>query len=105
MLRFSIRKYSFSLISILYNTFNESNLFNDDTIKDLKIDDPIIDFDKEKKIIDDNIKSIGLSETIKDDPILSQENRNVFLSPKTKNHEKTYFFNVFFAKYYLRFFF
>ena len=52
------------------------NLFSNNDIKDLKIDDPFVDFGKEKEKTEDNIKSIGLSETIKDDPILSQENKS-----------------------------
>jgi len=52
------------------------NLFSNNDIKDLKINDPIIDFGKEREKTEDNIKSIGLSETIKDDPILSQENKS-----------------------------
>lgn len=59
----------------------EFNLFNDNDIKDLKINDnPIIDFDKEKNDMNNNIKSIGLNEPFKDttipnDPILSNENK------------------------------
>ena len=52
------------------------NLFSNNNINDLKIDDPIVDFGKEKEKTEENIKSIGLSETIKDDPILSQENKS-----------------------------
>ncbi len=52
------------------------NLFSNNDINDLKIDDPIVDFGKEKEKTEENIKSIGLSETIKDDPILSQENKS-----------------------------
>ncbi len=52
----------------------EFNLFNDNDIKDLKIDDnPIIDFDKEKKSMDDNIKSIGLGDNINNDPVLPND--------------------------------
>ena len=61
----------------------EFTLFNDNDIKDFKIDDPIIDFDKEKQSMNDNIKSIGLSDPAKsdapilpNDPILSSENKS-----------------------------
>ena len=54
----------------------EFNLFNDNDIKDLKIDNnPIIDFDKEQNDMN-NIKSIGFKDTtIPNDPILSNENK------------------------------
>ena len=72
------------------------NLFSNNDIKDLKIDDPFVDFGKEKEKTEDNIKSIGLSETIKDDPILSQENKSNegefrpihMLSPQEIKNEK-----------------
>ena len=54
----------------------EFNLFNDNDIKDFKIDDVIIDFDKEKKDMD-SIKTIGFNDTpiMKDDPLVNMENR------------------------------
>jgi hypothetical protein len=85
---------------------DEFNLFNDNDIKDLKIDDnPIIDFNKEKKDMDDSIKSIGLSDTkmndtksmLDNDPILSNENKSEsygefkpihMLSPQDIKNEK-----------------
>ena len=55
----------------------EFNLFTDNDIKDLKIEEPIIDFGQEKKTTEDNIKSIGLSNNVlKNDPIISQENKS-----------------------------
>ena len=61
----------------------EFNLFNDNDIKDLKIDNnPIIDFDKEQNDMN-NIKSIGFKDTtIPNDPILSNENK-----PNNNNDE------------------
>ena len=85
---------------------DEFNLFNDNDIKDLKIDDnpvnndPIIDFGKEKKDMDDSIKSIGLSTPtpkMENDPILSNENKSEsygefkpihMLSPQDIKNEK-----------------
>ena len=85
---------------------DEFNLFNDNDIKDLKIDDnpivndPIIDFGKEKKDMDDSIKSIGLSTPtpkMENDPILSNESRSEtygefkpihMLSPQDIKNEK-----------------
>ena len=85
---------------------DEFNLFNDNDIKDLKIDDnpinndPIIDFGKEKRDMDDNIKSIGLSTPVskmENDPILSNENKSEtygefkpihMLSPQDIKNEK-----------------
>jgi len=81
----------------------EFNLFNDNDIKDLKINDnPIIDFDKEKNDMNNNIKSIGLNEPFKDttipnDPILNNENKSSnndefkpihMLSPQDIKNEK-----------------
>lgn len=80
---------------------DEFNLFDDNDIKDLKIDDnPIIDFGKEKKDMDDSIKSIGLSTPtpkMENDPILSNENKSEtygefkpihMLSPQDIKNEK-----------------
>jgi hypothetical protein len=80
---------------------DEFNLFNDNDIKDLKIDNnPIIDFGKEKKDMDDSIKSIGLSTPsakMENDPILSNENKSEsygefkpihMLSPQDIKNEK-----------------
>ena len=85
---------------------DEFNLFNDNDIKDLKIDDnpvindPIIDFGKEKKDMDDSIKSIGISTPtpkMENDPILSNENKSEsygefkpihMLSPQDIKNEK-----------------
>ena len=85
---------------------DEFNLFDDNDIKDLKIDDnpinndPIIDFGKEKKDMDDSIKSIGLSTPtpkMENDPILSNEGRSEtygefkpihMLSPQDIKNEK-----------------
>lgn len=85
---------------------DEFNLFNDNDIKDLKIDDnpvindPIIDFGKEKKDMDDSIKSIGLNTPtpkMENDPILSNENKSEsygefkpihMLSPQDIKNEK-----------------
>ena len=86
---------------------DEFNLFNDNDIKDLKIDDnpvinndPIIDFGKEKKDMDDSIKSIGISTPtpkMENDPILSNESRSEsygefkpihMLSPQDIKNEK-----------------
>ena len=80
---------------------DEFNLFNDNDIKDLKIDDnPIIDFGKEKRDMDDSIKSIGLSTPsakMENDPILSNENKSEtygefkpihMLSPQDIKNEK-----------------
>ena len=55
----------------------EFNLFNDNDIKDFKIDDVIIDFDKEKKDMDDSIKTIGFNDPpiMKNDPLVNMENR------------------------------
>jgi hypothetical protein len=83
----------------------EFNLFDDNDIKDLKIesnpiDNPIIDFGKEKKDMDDSIKSIGLSTPttkLENDPILSKENHSEtygefkpihMLSPQDIKNEK-----------------
>jgi len=81
----------------------EFNLFNDNDIKDLKINDnPIIDFDKEKNDMNNNIKSIGLNEPFKDttipnDPILNNEHKSSnndefkpihMLSPQDIKNEK-----------------
>ena len=53
----------------------EFNLFsNDNNINDIGLDDTKpIDFSSEKTTTDNNIKSIGFNDNIKDDPILSQE--------------------------------
>ena len=53
----------------------EFNLFSNDTdIKDINLDETKpIDFSSEKSTTDNNIKSVGFSDNIKDDPILSQE--------------------------------
>lgn len=72
--------YSSGEEKVLSPKKDEFNLFNDNDIKDLKIDDnPIIDFGKEKRDMDDSIKSIGLStptSKMENDPILSNENRS-----------------------------